>query len=101
MSSGDPIPNYILSHQEGAQGSPKPERSRKVQSVLRIGRFGPVAISLHYSWLFAWVLGLWWLALLWLPNEFPGQSSWLYWSTAVAVILLVIVSLVLHELVHM
>jgi Zn-dependent protease len=57
-------------------------------------------LSLHYTWILAAVLELWWLALLWLPEHFPKRGGLFYWSVAVAVILLFVVCVVLHELVH-
>jgi hypothetical protein len=43
-------------------------------SVL-LGRFGPLVLSLNYTWLFITLLGLWGLALLWIPDNFPGHSG--------------------------
>ncbi|MBF6613439.1 MAG: hypothetical protein IVW55_09965 [Chloroflexi bacterium] len=71
-----------------------------MQSSLRIGRFGSLTIYLNYTWLLAVILGLWWVALLWLPDNFPGWSSLHYWLTAVAVMLLFLVTVILHEAVH-
>src|SRR5262245_61341653 len=71
-----------------------------MHSTLRIGRFGPLTINLHYTWLLAAVLGLWWLALLWLPESFPGRNDALYWVAAIGVMLLFILSVLLHELIH-
>lgn len=71
-----------------------------MQSSLRIGRIGPLSIYLNYTWLFAFVLGLWWLALLWLPDNFPGWTGFSYWLVAVAAMLLFLFSVIAHELVH-
>ena len=71
-----------------------------MQSALRIGRFGPITINLHYTWVFAGVLGLWWLALLWLPDRYPEWAGAGYWLVGVAVMLLYLLSVVLHEVVH-
>ncbi len=71
-----------------------------MQSALRIGRFGSLTIYLNYTWLLAAILGLWWVALLWLPDNFPGWTSLHYWLTAVVVMLLFLVTVILHEAVH-
>ncbi len=69
-------------------------------SSTRHVRIGPLNIQLHYTWLLMAVLGLWWLALLWLPDNFPDWPGALYWLVAGAVILLFFLSVVAHELVH-
>ncbi len=57
-------------------------------------------ISLNYTWIFAAILTLWWVALLWLPENFPSWSPNLYWLAAVVVLLLYVLSVIAHELVH-
>ena len=72
----------------------------QASSSLRLGSIGPLNIRLHYTWLLAAVLGLWWLALLWLPDNYPNWPGGFYWLVAVAVLLLFIFSVIAHELVH-
>lgn len=67
---------------------------------LRLGRIGPLTINLHYTWIFATILVLWWVALLWLPENFPSWASNFYWLAAVAVVLLYVVCVIAHEFVH-
>jgi Zn-dependent protease len=57
-------------------------------------------VSLNYTWLFISVLGLWGLALLWLPDNFPQWSPGLYWLVAVVVMLFFLASLISRELVR-
>ncbi|HYP40718.1 MAG TPA: site-2 protease family protein [Chloroflexia bacterium] len=71
-----------------------------MQSTLRLGRVGPLNVYLNYTWLLATVLGLWWVALLWLPDNFPGWGGIFYWLVALAVIVLYLLSVIAHELVH-
>jgi Zn-dependent protease len=71
-----------------------------VQSTLRLGRVGPLNIYLNYTWLLATVLALWWVALLWLPDNFPGWAGIFYWLVALAVIALYLLSVIAHEFVH-
>src|SRR4051794_26376194 len=66
----------------------------------KIGKVGPLTVYLSYTWIFAAVLIIWWVALLRLPEEYPLWARGFYWLAAVAVVLLSIVSVVLHELVH-
>ena len=67
---------------------------------LRLGRIGPLTINLHYTWIFAAILVLWWVALQWLPENFPSWAPNFYWLVAVAVILLYVLCVILHEAVH-
>lgn len=69
-----------------------------MKSTLLIGRFGPISISLNYTWLFISVLGLWGLAFLWLPDNFPQWSPTTYWVVSILVMGLYLVSLILREL---
>ena len=71
-----------------------------MQAALRIGRLGGLTIYINYTWIFASVLLLWWVALLWLPDNFPTWSTGQYWLFAVAVLLLYFCSVIAHELVH-
>ncbi|HET9494241.1 MAG TPA: hypothetical protein VFR15_08430 [Chloroflexia bacterium] len=71
-----------------------------MQSSVGIGRIGPLNVFVHYTWLIVFVLGLWWLALLWLPDTYPRWSGWAYWLAALAVLLLYFAFTLLHEAVH-
>lgn len=71
-----------------------------MRSSILIGRFGPLSVRLHYTWLFVSVLGLWGLALIWLPENFPAWTSGLYWLVATGVMLFFLVSVLLRELVR-
>lgn len=72
----------------------------QASSALRLGNVGPLNVRLHYTWLLAAVLGLWWLALLWLPDNYPTWPGVFYWLIAVAVLVLFFLSVVAHELAH-
>lgn len=71
-----------------------------MQSALRFGRIGPLTVNLNYTWLLAATLMLWWLSLLWLPDNFPDKTSLFYWIAAIAVLIFFFASVIVHELVH-
>ncbi len=71
-----------------------------MQFSLRFGRIGSLTIYFNYTWLFAIVLGLWWLALLWLPDHLPGWQGRWYWLDAVLVLILYLVTLLIYEGIH-
>ena len=66
-------------------------------SVL-LGRFGPLVLSLNYTWLFITLLGLWGLALLWIPDNFPGHSGAVYWLAAILIMALYLATVIMREL---
>jgi Zn-dependent protease len=71
-----------------------------MQSALRIGRIGPLNLYLNYTWIFAAILIMWWSALLWLPDNYPGRTTVFYWIVAIVVLLGFFLSVVAHELIH-
>ncbi|MDQ6692823.1 MAG: hypothetical protein M3014_00145, partial [Chloroflexota bacterium] len=71
-----------------------------MQAALRLTRLGRLTVYLSYTWKFASVLMLWWVALLWLPENFPTWGTNFYWLVAVAVLVLYLFSVIAHELVH-
>ncbi|MEO8287043.1 MAG: hypothetical protein ABI670_11485 [Chloroflexota bacterium] len=71
-----------------------------MQTALRAVRLGGLTIYVNYTWIFASVLILWWVALLWLPENFPTWGTNLYWLFASAVLVLYFFCVVLHEAVH-
>ena len=65
-----------------------------------MGRLGGLTFYLNYTWIFASVLALWWVALLWLPENFPAWSTSSYWLVAVTVLILYLACIIVHEVVH-
>jgi hypothetical protein len=63
----------------------------------RLGRLGPLLLTLNYTWLLVGGLGLWILALLWLPAYLGSAPAWLPWLLAGLIIVLYGVGLVLAE----
>jgi Zn-dependent protease len=68
-----------------------------MRSSVWIGRLGPLVMGLNYTWIFITILGLWGLALLWMPDNAPGFSGALYWLIAAAIMVLYLVNIILRE----
>lgn len=71
-----------------------------MQTGFRLGRIGPLTIYLNYTWIFATVLIMWWVALVWLPQNFPGWGSGIDWLLATGVMLLFLACVIAHDLIH-
>lgn len=71
-----------------------------MHTPLLIGKFGRLSVSLNYSWLFISVLGLWGLAIIWLPYNYPEWSSGACWLVAVLIMCLYLLSLIAREAVR-
>jgi len=66
-------------------------------NVVRI--FG-ITIRIHYSLLLIFLLITWSLALGYMPQQFPGLSEMSYWIIGILSGLILIISVVIHELCH-
>ncbi|MFQ6135461.1 MAG: site-2 protease family protein [Nitrososphaerales archaeon] len=67
---------------------------------LKIGRIIGVEIRLHYTWLIIFMLVTFTLAEGFMPQQYPGQSSTIYWITGGAAAILLFASVLFHELFH-
>lgn len=67
---------------------------------LRLGKIAGIAISIHVSWLIIVVLLTLSLATGWFPALYPGWSTFTYWGVSLLAVLLLFVSVLLHELAH-
>ena len=67
---------------------------------LRLGRLGPMLITLNYTWLPVGGLGLWILALVWLPPYLNGPPGGAAWALAAGIVLLYGASLLVAEAVR-
>jgi hypothetical protein len=66
----------------------------------RLGRIGPMVITMNYTWLLLGALGLWSLALIELPPHLARAPGWLPWAVAGGTILLYGAGLLLAEAVR-
>ena len=79
-----------------------------MKSTIRLGKIAEVEVSLHLSWFAVLALLSWWASqklLPWLartvwPDNFVDWSSATYWAMGVLAALLLLVSVVVHELAH-
>ncbi len=71
-----------------------------MQGSLRLGRVLGIETFLHISWFIIFVLLTSSLAVDWFPESFPGWSTTGYWLAAAASALLLLVSVLVHELAH-
>jgi hypothetical protein len=63
----------------------------------RLGRIGPMLITLNYTWLPVGALALWILALLWLPRHLGAGPSATTWLLAAAIGVVYLLGLLLAE----
>jgi Zn-dependent protease len=71
-----------------------------VQGSLRLGRIAGIEVSIHYTWLFAFVLVTWSLAQGFFPAMFPGFAPSTYWLLGALAALGLFGSVLFHELSH-
>ena len=67
---------------------------------LKIGRVAGIDIKLHYSWFIIFVFISLSLATGYLVDEYPGQTSFFYWSVGVFAATLLFISVLIHEVAH-
>jgi Zn-dependent protease len=66
----------------------------------RIGKIAGIEISLHVSWFILLVFLTWSLASGWFARLYPGWSPVTYWEVSVLASLLLLGSVLAHELAH-
>jgi Zn-dependent protease len=67
---------------------------------LEVGTVKGIPIRLHFTLLLVSLLVVWALATMLMPEIYPGLSSTLYWTMGAAGAIILIVSVLLHELAH-
>lgn len=67
---------------------------------LEVGTVKGIPIRLHFTLLLVSLLIVWALATMLMPEIYPGLSSTLYWTMGAAGAIILIVSVLLHELAH-
>ncbi len=71
-----------------------------MRGTLRIARIAGIDISIHYTWIFIFLLVMWMLAVNFFPQLSPGHPTLVYWGMGVLSALLFFLSVLLHELAH-
>ncbi len=66
----------------------------------RVGRIFGIRIRIHYSLILIFFLVAWSLAIGYMPTQFPGLSPVSYWFIGILSGLILIGSVVIHELCH-
>ena len=66
----------------------------------RLGKIAGIDIYIHVSWLILVTLLSWSLATGWFAVLYPGWSTAAYWTVSILASLLLIFSVLLHELAH-
>ena len=69
-------------------------------SSLKLGRLAGIEIGVHYTWLFAFFLVAWPLAVGYFPSNYPGWGEGTYWIVGVIAALALFASVLVHELSH-
>lgn len=67
---------------------------------LRIGSIFGVSIAVHWTWIVVCGVATWSLAVDFFPDNFPGWETVWYWITAAISSLVLLASVVVHELSH-
>ncbi len=71
-----------------------------MKATFRLGKVAGIEIGIHYTWLLAFVLITWTLAVGFFPDAFPGSSQVVYWVTGAVAAVFLFVSVLVHELAH-
>jgi Zn-dependent protease/CBS domain-containing protein len=71
-----------------------------MESSFTIARIRGIPIGVHYTWLLAFALMSWSLAVGYFPQTHPGWPRPQYWVVGSVAALLLFVSVLLHELTH-
>ena len=70
------------------------------QGSFKLGTIDGIDIRIHYTWLLAYLLIAWSLAMGYFPMSGESASSVTYWALGAVAALLLFVSVLLHELAH-
>ena len=71
-----------------------------IRQNVPLGRVLGIPIGLDYSWFLIFILLTWMLAGSYYPAEFRGWSAGMYWFTGAVTVVMLFVSVLLHELGH-
>ena len=65
-----------------------------------VGKIFGVQIRIHYTWVFIFLLITWSLATGYMPSQFPGLETSVYWIIGIISALALFISVLIHELAH-
>lgn len=71
-----------------------------MRGSVRLGRIAGIEVGVHYTWLLAFALIAWTLAVGLFPAIVHGRTMALYWIMGILASLLLFVSVLLHEFAH-
>ncbi len=71
-----------------------------MRGTLKLFRLFGIDVQLHFSWWFVFAILAWSLSSSFFPHYFPGQDTNIYWMMGVVSVILLFVSVLLHELSH-
>ncbi|MFH1639112.1 MAG: site-2 protease family protein [Chloroflexota bacterium] len=71
-----------------------------MKASFRIGRIAGIDIGVNASWILAFVLITWSLAVGFFPSSYGGWSQGTYWVAGIIAALLLFASVLVHELAH-
>jgi Zn-dependent protease/CBS domain-containing protein len=71
-----------------------------MQGSFKLGRIWGIEVGVHYSWLFAFLLIAWSLAMGFFPARYAGWTPVTYWLLGIVATLGLFASVLVHELSH-
>jgi Zn-dependent protease/CBS domain-containing protein len=71
-----------------------------MRGSIRIARIAGIYISIHYTWIFIFLLVMWTLSTNFFPQLSPGHPVIVYWGLGALSAVLFFISVLLHELAH-
>src|ERR1700716_1757213 len=71
-----------------------------MRDAVKVGSVAGIDIRVHYTWLFAFFLIAWSLALGYFPTSNQGLGTGTYWVLGIVAALLLFASVLVHELGH-
>lgn len=71
-----------------------------MHGATKLFRIFGIDVQLHFSWWFVFVLLAWNLSTFFFPQYFPGLENKTYWVMGIVSVVLLFVSVLLHELSH-
>jgi Zn-dependent protease len=71
-----------------------------MRGSLRLGRIAGIDISIHFTWILAFLIITWSLAEVFFKSNFPSWQAYAYWTAGASGAILLFLSVLIHELAH-